>query len=171
MCRIETQSTLSTFINNWIWNGKNKSSSRFWSFIAFFFFWERGSFINSRIRSTQVLTLKSVIYCYILTTIVSVFFKFGSIKVPGSLHCILDQIIFFFGLFRVTPVAYGSSQARGQIGAAAAAAAAAYTTATARQDLTRISDLHHSSGQHQILNPLSEARDQTQILTDTMLGS
>ena len=30
-----------------------------------------------------------------------------------------------------------------------------------------ICDLHHSSWQHQILNPLSEIRDQTHILMDT----
>ena len=34
-----------------------------------------------------------------------------------------------------------------------------YTTATAKQDLSRIFDLHHSSWQHQILNPLSKVRD------------
>ena len=33
--------------------------------------------------------------------------------------------------------------------------------ATATQDLSRICDLHHNSGQHGILNPLSEARDWT----------
>ena len=37
----------------------------------------------------------------------------------------------------------------------------AYTTATATQDPSRIRDLHHSSRQHQILNPLSKARDRT----------
>ena len=35
----------------------------------------------------------------------------------------------------------------------------AYTTATAMQDLSCICDLHHSSWQRQILNPLCEARD------------
>ena len=39
----------------------------------------------------------------------------------------------------------------------------AYATATATQDLSCVCDLHHSS-QRQILNPLSEARDQTQNL-------
>ena len=34
-----------------------------------------------------------------------------------------------------------------------------YTTATATPDLSRICDLHCSSQQHLILNPLSEARD------------
>ena len=43
----------------------------------------------------------------------------------------------------------------------------AYTTATAMQDLSCICDLHHSSWQHQILNPLSQARDWTCILMDT----
>ena len=42
----------------------------------------------------------------------------------------------------------------------------AYTTATATQDLSPVCDLHHSSRQCQILNPLSEARDQTFILMD-----
>ena len=37
----------------------------------------------------------------------------------------------------------------------------AYTTATAMQDPSCIFDLHHSSQQHQILNPLSKARDGT----------
>ena len=36
-----------------------------------------------------------------------------------------------------------------------------YTTATAMQDPSRIGNLHHSSRQCRILNPLSEARDRT----------
>ena len=47
----------------------------------------------------------------------------------------------------------------------------AYTTATAAQDLSFIFNLYCSSQQHRILNPLSEARGGTCILTDTMLGS
>ena len=35
----------------------------------------------------------------------------------------------------------------------------AYITATAMSDLSHICDLHHSSQEHQILNPLSEGRD------------
>ena len=65
-----------------------------------------------------------------------------------------------------TPTAYGSSQARGQIGAAVEA----NTTATAIQDPSRICDLYCSLWQCQILNPLSWARDQTCTLTETMLG-
>ena len=37
----------------------------------------------------------------------------------------------------------------------------AYARATAMQDLSRVCELHHSSRQRQILNPLSEARDRT----------
>ena len=54
------------------------------------------------------------------------------------------------------PVAYGSSQARCWTGAAAGACATATTTP----------DLSHIAYDHQILNPLSEARDQTCILMD-----
>ena len=41
----------------------------------------------------------------------------------------------------------------------------AYTTAT--PDPSHVCDLHHSSLQHQIFNPLSDARDQTHILLGT----
>ena len=43
----------------------------------------------------------------------------------------------------------------------------AFATATAMPDPSHICDLYHSSGQHWILNPLSEAREQTHILKDT----
>ena len=43
----------------------------------------------------------------------------------------------------------------------------ACATATATPDLSCICDLHHSSWQHQILNTLTEASDQTLILMDT----
>jgi len=51
------------------------------------------------------------------------------------------EFIFFFFLGGGTPMACGGSQARGQI-----------------------CDLHHSSQQRRIFNPLSEARDQTSNL-------
>ena len=43
----------------------------------------------------------------------------------------------------------------------------AYTTATARQDLSHVCNLHQSSQQLRILNPLSGARDWTRNLMDT----
>ena len=64
---------------------------------------------------------------------------------------------FVFRLFRDASMAYRSSQARGRIRAVTKPAACATVTAT--PDLSRICNLHHSSRQRQILNPLSEARD------------
>ena len=42
----------------------------------------------------------------------------------------------------------------------------AYVTATATPGANHICDLHHSSQQLWILNPWSEARDQTHVLMD-----
>ena len=53
-----------------------------------------------------------------------------------------------------TPVAYGNSQARGQIGAIAEANA----TGTAKLDLNHIWGIYHSLWPYWILNPLSKAR-------------
>ena len=44
-------------------------------------------------------------------------------------------------------------------------------TATAMRDPSHICNLHHSLRQHWVLNPLSKARDQTRVLTDTVSGS
>ena len=43
----------------------------------------------------------------------------------------------------------------------------AYSTATAMQDPSCVCNLHHSSWQRQILNPLSKPRDETCVLMDT----
>ena len=78
-----------------------------------------------------------------------------------TLIFILFIYIFFLGLhlrhMEVRP------QAKGWIGAAAEVC----TTATPTWDLSRICDLHHSSRQHWILNPLRKARDWTLMLMDT----
>ena len=68
------------------------------------------------------------------------------------------RVISFF-LGGATPAAYGGSQARGEI--------IAMATNPHHSQSTVWSDLHHSSQQHWILNPLSEARGQTYILMDT----
>ena len=47
----------------------------------------------------------------------------------------------------------------------------AYASAIATQDLSLICDLRHNLWQHQILNPLSKARDGICILSSTMSGS
>ena len=58
------------------------------------------------------------------------------------------------------PAAYGGSQGRGLIGAAAIA----YARATATRDPSRVCNLHHSSRQRRIVNPLSTGRDRTRNL-------
>ena len=66
---------------------------------------------------------------------------------------------------RCTPMTYGISR----LGIESELQPQAYPTATARWDPSCICDLCHTSWQHQILNPLSEARDWTCILMDTSL--
>ena len=61
-------------------------------------------------------------------------------------------------------MAHGNPQARGSI--KAVAAGLYHNHRTVGSELNRVCDLHHSSWQHQILNPLSEARDQTHVFMD-----
>ena len=65
-------------------------------------------------------------------------------------------VFFFFCHFRAAPAAHGGSQARGPIGA--------YTRAIATPDPSRVCNPHHSSWQRRILNPLSEAGNQSRKL-------
>ena len=76
---------------------------------------------------------------------------------------LLFSLSLFFFFFRAAPMAFGGSQD----GAKLELQLPAYATATASWDPSPICDLHHSSLQCQILNPLSEARDGTHILMDT----
>ena len=71
---------------------------------------------------------------------------------------------FFFLLFRAAPAAYGCSQARRRIGATAAGKASkaiAHSKARSERDPSYDCDLHHSTWQCWILNPLSKVRDRT----------
>ena len=61
--------------------------------------------------------------------------------------------VYTYLLFRATPTAYGGTWARDRIGAVAAG----LHHSTATSDLSRVCNLHHSSWQHWILNPLSES--------------
>ena len=74
----------------------------------------------------------------------------------------LNLFFFFSCLFafsRATPGAYGGSQARGRMAAAAVSLRQGHSTGPDPRCL------------HQILNPQSQARDRTCILTETTLGS
>ena len=63
-------------------------------------------------------------------------------------------------LFKASPVAYGSSQARGRIRDVAAGLHHSHSNVGSKLHL------HHSSRQCQILNPLSKAGDRTRVLMD-----
>ena len=67
------------------------------------------------------------------------------------------NFFFFFCFFRASPTAYGHSQAKGWLGAAAASLHHSHSNAGSELHLH---DLRHSSRQCQVPNPLSEARDQ-----------
>ena len=62
--------------------------------------------------------------------------------------------LFFFFFFSATPAAYEGSQARG-------ATAAGLRHSHRKPDPSCVCNLHHSSRQHRILNPLSKAWDRT----------
>ena len=84
-------------------------------------------------------------------------FYLGCLENKVQIYLFIYFIYLFFCLFafsRAAPTAYGDSQARDLIRA----------RATAMWDPSRICNLHHSSWQRQILNPLSEARDRTRNL-------
>ena len=68
---------------------------------------------------------------------------------------------FFFGLFRAAPAHVEVPR----LGVESELLLPTYTTA--RSDPSHVCDLHHSSQQHWIFNPLSRARDRTQVLMDT----
>ena len=72
---------------------------------------------------------------------------------------------FFFLLFRVAPwhMEIPRLEVKSEL------QLPAYITTTATQDPSHVFNLHRNSRQHQILNPLNEARDRTHILMDTGL--
>ena len=67
-----------------------------------------------------------------------------------------NDLFFFFGLFRAEPMAYGSFQARRQIGAAAADICYSHSNARSELHLWPIPQL--------TATPVSKARDRTHIL-------
>ena len=67
-------------------------------------------------------------------------------------------------LFRAMPKAYGSSQ----LAVESELLLLAYAIATAMSGPSCVCNVHYSSAQPRILNPLSKARDQTHILRDTI---
>ena len=74
-----------------------------------------------------------------------------------------DIKLFLFFFLRAAPAAYGGSQDRVK----SKLQPLAYTTTTAMRDPSLVCNLHHSSQQHRIINPLSEDRDRPHNLMVT----
>ena len=81
---------------------------------------------------------------------------------PSFLPSSLFFPSFFPLLFRAAPAAYGVSR----LGVRSKLQLPAYAMATAMPDPSCVFDLHHSSQQCQILNPLRETRGRTCVLMD-----
>ena len=92
-----------------------------------------------------------------------------SIKLPRTFFTELGQNIFCFCLFVFSGLQLWQIEVL-RLGVKLELQLLACATATAMQDLSHNCDVHHSSWQHQILNPLSKARDQTLFFTDTSLS-
>ena len=89
----------------------------------------------------------------------------GSQKKNLIVFSSLSHVLFFF-FFLVFLGVYPQHMEVPRLRVASELQLLAYTTATAMWDPSRVCDLHHSSQQCQILNPLSAARDGTRILMD-----
>ena len=76
----------------------------------------------------------------------------------GKFFVLFCFALAFFGRVGAYPGQYEAPRLRVEL----ALRLPAYTTATATRDPSHVCNLHRSSGQRQILNPLSEARNQTE---------
>ena len=83
---------------------------------------------------------------------------------------ILTQLVFFFFFFFSLELHLRHMEVP-RLGINSELQLPVCTTATVMPDLSRISELHCNLQQCWILNPLSEARDRTHFLMDTMLDS
>ena len=107
---------------------------------------------QSYYKTMIVVMFKLLQYCQVVNLVTTL--KIYVLFLPAFFF-----FSFFFCLFafpRATPMAYGGSQARGLIGTVAAGLCHSCRNGGC--------DLHHSSWQRQILNPLSRARDRTRHL-------
>ena len=78
-----------------------------------------------------------------------------------NLHDFIKGTSFFFFFVFLGPHTQHMEVPR--LGAESELQPLAYPTVTARLDLSCLCNLYHSSQQHQILNPLSKARDRTHV--------
>ena len=102
-------------------------------------------------------------WCWGAHRTVRLFLIFGSFTSKESFCWIFYFLIFNFFLLGLHPRHMEVSR----LGVESDLQLLAYTTGTTMWDLSCICVLHHSSWQHQILNPLSGARNGTHVLMDT----
>ena len=86
-----------------------------------------------------------------------------AVKVEKSIQILILSFLFFFFVFLGL---HPQHMEVPRLGVQLELQLPAYTTATATRDPSLVFDLYHSSRQCLILNPLSDARDRTHILTD-----
>ena len=106
-----------------------------------------------------MLLQMALFHCFLWLRKKSTLFYFIYLFVVADFPC-GSQHIYLSLLFRAAPVAYGRSQARGPIRATAAGLHHSHSD-SGSEPLSHVCDLHHSSRQRGIHNPLSEARDRT----------
>ena len=75
-----------------------------------------------------------------------------------------EFFFFFFFFFGVFLALHPKDMEVPRLGIKSELQLLTYATATAIQDMSQVCNLHHSSNQCWILNPLNQARDQTCIL-------
>ena len=111
------------------------------------------------IYSFSLMDLKIVSYAYSSNFSILQKLRCSYVQMPNT--SVVFFLLFFF--FRAVLWAYAGSQAGGQIGAIAVGLCHSHT---AMLDLSCVRNLHRSSRQCWISNPLSKARDRTCILMD-----
>ena len=123
-------------------------------------------------RYTEVITIINLVFPSHHTKLLNVQYSITDSShravhyIPMTSILLTEFCIFFFvcfGLFWAASTAYEVPR----LGVESELQLPTYFTATVSPDLSHTCDLHHSSWQHCILNPLSEDKDRTLILMDT----
>ena len=138
-----------------------------WGFFFFFFEWgghKHSAHISMAYRTGTQYGTKQYAFAYSLNIQYPFLFVFYSPNVPNYSRLL---ILYFFILifWFLGPHSWHMEVSR--LGVKSELQLLAYPTATATQDPSGIFNLHLSSQQCLILNPLSEARGSTHILMDT----
>ena len=105
-----------------------------------------------------IISAKYTLLCKVTYSDIHKFQRLGY----GHLWVIIIQTTTFFFFFGLCP----QHMEGPRLGVESELHLPDYATAPEMEDRSHVFDLHHTSWQHQILSPLSEARDRTQNLMD-----